>query len=83
MMKKVMVLLLALALVGAFSLPVPAQDKIAGTIQALDRVGKKITIGGTEYGLSDEAVRTTFNLGEAVEATVKGNVVTKLVRLLQ
>ena len=83
MIKKVMVLFLALAFVAAFSLPVLAQDTIAGKIQALDKVGKKITIGGTEYGLSDEAARTTIKVGEAVEATVEGNVVRKLARLLQ
>lgn len=83
MIKKLMVLFLALALVGAFSLPVLAQDTIAGKIQALDKVGKKIIIGGTEYALSDEATQTTFKVGEAVEATVEGNVVKKIARLLQ
>jgi hypothetical protein len=83
MMKKLLVLFLALALVAAFSLPVLAQDTIAGKIQALDKVGKKITIGGSEYGLSDKAAQATFKVGEAVEATVEGNVVKKLARLLQ
>jgi hypothetical protein len=83
MMKKLLVLFLALALVVAFSLPVLAQDTIEGKIQALDKVGKKIIIGGTEYALSDEAAQTTFKVGEAVEATVEGNVVKKLARLLQ
>jgi hypothetical protein len=82
-MKKIPVLFLALSLVAAFSLPVSAQDTIAGKIQALDKVGKTIIVGGTEYALSDEAAQTTFKVGDAVEATVEGNVVKKLVRLLQ
>jgi hypothetical protein len=83
MMKKLLVLFLALALVVAFSLPVLGQDTIAGKIQALDKVEKKIMIGGTEYVLSDEAAKTPFKVGEPVEATVEGNVVKKLARLLQ
>jgi hypothetical protein len=83
MMKKLLVFFLALALVVAFSLPVLAQDTIAGKIQSLDKIGKKITIGGTEYALSEEASQTTFKVGDAVEATVEGNVVKKLARLLQ
>ena len=82
-MKKLMVFVLALALVVAFSLPVLAQDTIAGKIQSLDKIGKKIIIGGTEYALSEEAAQTTFKVGDAVEATVEGNVVKKLARLLQ
>ena len=83
MMKKLLVFFLALALVVAFSLPVLAQDTIAGKIQSLDKIEKKITIGGTEYALSEEASQTTFKVGDAVEATVEGNVVKKLARLLQ
>jgi hypothetical protein len=83
MMKKLMGLFLVLSLVAAFSLPAVAQDTIAGKIQALDKVAKKIIVGGAEYALSDEAAQTTFKVGDAVEATAEGNVVTKLVRLLQ
>ena len=83
MMKKLMVLFLVLSLGVAFSLPVVAQETIAGKIQALDKVGKKIIIAGTEYALSDEAAQTTFKVGDAVEATAEGNVVKKLTRLLQ
>ena len=83
MMKKLMVLFLVLSLGVAFSLPVLAQDTIGGKIQALDKVGKTIIIAGTEYALSDEAAQTPFKVGDAVEATVEGNVVKKLARLLQ
>jgi hypothetical protein len=84
MMKKLMGLFLVLSLVAAFSLPAVAQEIISGKIQALDKVGKKIIIAGTEYTLSDEAAQTAFKVGDAVEATVEGNnVVKKLTRLLQ
>jgi hypothetical protein len=82
-MKKLLVFCLVLAVVAAFCLPVLAQDKVAGKIQALDTVGRKITISGTEYLLSDEAAKTEFKVGDDVEATVEGNVVKKLDRLLQ
>jgi hypothetical protein len=83
MMKKLSVLFLTAALVAAFSLPALGQDTIAGKIQALDRVGKRITLAGAEYTLSDEAAQTTFKVGDPVEATVEGSVVKKLARLLQ
>ena len=83
MTKKLVVFFLALAVVVAFSLPVSAQDKVTGKIQALDVVAKKITISGTKYSLSDEAAQAKFRVGDGVEATVEGNVVKKLARLLQ
>lgn len=83
MTKKLLVCFLALAVVVAFSLPVLAQNIVTGKIQALDTVAKKITIGGTEYSLSDEAAKTKFKVGDKVEATVEENVVKKLARLLQ
>jgi hypothetical protein len=82
-MKKLLVFCLALAVVVALCLPVLAQDKVSGKIQVLDTAGRKITISGTEYSLSDEAAQTKFKVGDNVEATVEGNVVKKLDRLLQ
>jgi hypothetical protein len=82
-MKKLLVFCLALAMVAAFCLQVLAQDKVTGRIQVLDTAGRKITISGTEYLLSDEAAQTKFKVGDDVEATVEGNVVKKLARLLQ
>ena len=74
---------LAFTVVVAFTLPVPAKDIVTGRVQALDNTAKKITISGTEYVLSDDAAQTTFKIGDDVEATIEGNEVWSLVRLLQ
>ena len=81
--RKLLVCLLAFTVAVAFTLPVLAKDIVTGRIQALDRTGKKITISGTEYALSDQAAQTLFKVGDDVEATIEGNEVTGLVRLLQ
>jgi hypothetical protein len=81
--KLLVVFLLALAVVVAFSLPVLAQEVVTGKIQALDKVAKKITINGRQYSLSDEAAQTQFKIGDRVEATIEGKVVKKLARVLQ
>ena len=83
MTKKSLIFFLAMALLMALSQPILAQDTVAGKIQALDWINKKITIGGTEYLMSDEALQTSFKVGDAVEATLEGNVVRKLALLLQ
>jgi hypothetical protein len=83
MTKKVLVFVLALAVLIAFSLPVSAQNVVTGKIQALDKVAKKITINKKEYSLSDEAAQTKFKVGNEVEATIEGKVVKKLARVLQ
>ena len=83
MQKKLMVFFLILAVAMVYSLPVLAQETISGKIQAIDRVAKTITIAGTKYLLSDEVARTTFTVGDAIEATIQGNEVMKFVKLLQ
>ena len=83
MTKKLLVFLLALAVVVAFSLPVLAQEVVTGKIQALDKTAKKITINGRQYSLSDEAAQAQFKIGDRVEATLEGKVVKKLARELQ
>lgn len=82
MTKKLLVFLLAFAVVVAFSLPAFAGDIVQGKIEALNKVAKKITISGTEYSLSDEAAQVKVKVGDKVEATVEGKVVTKLALLL-
>ncbi len=82
MTKKLLVFFLALAVVVAFSLPSIAQDKVEGKIEALNKTAKKITINGTQYSLSDEAAQVRVKVGDKVEATVEGTVVTKLGLLL-
>ena len=83
MTKKRMVFFLMLVVVMVWCLPVSAQTIVSGKIQAIDRAAKTITIGGTQYLLGDKAAQTPFKAGDTVEATVEGNEVTKLVRLLQ
>lgn len=83
MTKKLLVFLLALAVMVAFCLPALAQEVVTGKIQALDKVAKKITINGRQYLLSDEAAQAQFKIGDRVEATIEGKVVNKLARVLQ
>jgi hypothetical protein len=78
MTKKLLVFFLAFAVVVAFSLPALAQDIVQGKIKALDKTAKTITIGKTQYSLSDEAAQVMVKVGDMVEATVEGKVVKKL-----
>ena len=82
MMRKLLVFFLAFAVVVAFSLPSLAQDKVEGKIEALNKVAKKITINGTEYSLTDKAAQVKVKVGDMVQATVDGEVVTKLQLLM-
>ena len=81
-MRKLAVFFLAIAVVMAFSLTSLAQDKIEGKIEALSKVAKKITINGIEYSLTDQAAQAKAKVGDRVEATVDGGVVTNLKPLL-
>ena len=78
MIKKLAIVLLALAVVAAFSLPVLAQEIIKGKIEALDTDAKKVTINGTEYTMSDEASQAEVSFGDEVEATVQNGIVQDL-----
>jgi hypothetical protein len=82
MMRKLLVFFLAFAVVVAFSLPSLAQDKVEGKIEALNKAAKKITINGTEYSLTDKAAQVKVKVGDMVQATVDGEVVTKLQLLM-
>jgi len=81
MFKKALAVLMILAVVVAFSLPAFAKDTVKGKIEALDKDAKKITINGTEYPLSDEALQTEVAVGDEVEATVEGVTVEALAKL--
>ena len=48
----------------------PGEDGL-GVMEKLDKEGKKITIAGTEYDLSDEAAAAEVAEGDEVEATVE------------
>lgn len=80
MTRKVLVVLLAIAVVVAFTLPTFADETIKGKIEALDKDAKKITISGTEYSLSDKATQVEVAVGDEVEATVDGGVVKTLTK---
>jgi len=78
MTKKLLVFFLAFAVVAAVSLPSLAQDKVEGKVQALNKAEKKITINGTEYSLGNKAAQVIVKVGDMVQATVEGNIITKL-----
>jgi Cu/Ag efflux protein CusF len=75
MTRKVLAVLLAVAVVMAFTLPTFADEIVKGKIEALDKGAKKITISGTDYSLSDEAAQAEVAVGDEVEATVDGGMV--------
>ena len=81
MTKKILTVLLALAVLVAFTLPVLAQDTVKGKIERLDREAKRIIINGEKYLLSDEAVQAEVEVGDEVKAIVDGVTVTKLTKL--
>jgi len=82
MRKKLLILFLAFAVTVAFVLPALAQNVIQGKIEALNKAAKTITIGKTQYSLSDAAAQAKVKVGDTVEATVEGKVVKKLVLAL-
>ncbi|OGW14438.1 MAG: hypothetical protein A3G93_05600 [Nitrospinae bacterium RIFCSPLOWO2_12_FULL_45_22] len=57
----------------------PGEDGL-GVMEKLDKEGKKITIAGTEYDLSDEAAAAEVAEGDEVEATVEGTTVQSLTK---
>ena len=81
MMKKLLVVFLALAVAAAISLPSFAQDKVEGKVEALNKAAKEITINGTEYLLSNKLAQVKVRVGDMVQATIEGNTVTNLVVL--
>lgn len=80
MIKKVLAILIALAVVITFSLPTltMAQGTTKGKVDALNAAEKKITIDGKEYTMSEEAARVEVAVGDEVEATVEGDEVKSL-----
>ena len=82
MMRKLLIFFLVFAVVVAFSLPSLAQETVEGKVQALNKAAKKITINGTEYSLTDKAAQVKVKVGDMVQATVDGEVVTQLQLLM-
>jgi len=77
-MRKLFAGLLVLVVLVAFSLSALVNETVKGKIEALDKEAKKITIGGTEYVLSEEASQTDVAVGDEVEAIMEGGVVKNL-----
>jgi hypothetical protein len=75
MTRKVLAVLLAVAVVMAFTLPSFADETVKGKIEAFDKDAKKISISGTDYSLSDEAAQAEVAVDDEVEATVDGEMV--------
>ncbi|OGP87224.1 MAG: hypothetical protein A2156_09520 [Deltaproteobacteria bacterium RBG_16_48_10] len=75
MTRKALAVLLAVAVVIAFTLPTFADETVKGKIEAFDKDAKKITISGTDYSLTDEAAQAEVAVGDEVEATVDGGMV--------
>lgn len=78
MTRKLLAASLVLVLMVAFTLPALAQETVKGKIEALDKESKKITIGGNEYTLSDEAAQVNVDVDDEVEATIEAGVVKDL-----
>lgn len=74
MLKKMLVIFTALAILVAFCLPAFAET-VKGKVTAYDKEAKKISIDDKEYRLSDEALSTEVAVGDEVEANVEGDVV--------
>jgi hypothetical protein len=74
MLKKMLVIFTALAILVAFCLPAFAET-VKGKVTAYDKEAKKISIDEKEYSLSDEALSTEVAVGDEVEANVEGDVV--------
>jgi plastocyanin len=81
MTRKGVAVLLAIAVVLAFTLPAFADETVKGKIEALDKDAKKITISGTEYSMSEEAAQVEVTVGDEVEATVDGGMVKTLTKM--
>ena len=86
MLKRFLSISLLLAVIAAFTIPAfaeevkaPAPEKqvaaqpvsVKGTIEALDKKEKKVTIDGTVYTLGHRAAKADVKVGDVVEATVK------------
>ena len=78
MVKKLLVVFLALAVTVAVSLPSFAQDNVSGRVGARDKAANTIAINGNEYSLSYKAAQVNVKVGDLVKATVEGNMVIAL-----
>jgi len=80
MLKKILVIFTALAILVAFCLPAFA-GAVKGKVTAYDKDAKKISIDEKEYSLGDETLSTEIALGDEVEADVEADVVKTITKL--
>lgn len=81
MTKKALIIFLVLGLSIAFCFQVLAMEVVKGKVLALDKEGKKISIGDKEYKLSDETLSIEIAVGDEVEAKVEDGVVKTVTKL--
>jgi hypothetical protein len=79
MLKKMLVLFTALAMLTAFCLPAFGET-VKGKVTAYDKEAKKISIDDKEYTLSDEALSTDIALDDEVEADIEADVVNTITK---
>jgi phosphoheptose isomerase len=78
MSKKLLVLLMILAVVATFGLSTLAKAEetiIKAKVEAVNKEEKKIVLSGKEYSLTDEAAQTQVDVDDEVEVTVDNEVV--------
>lgn len=78
MLKKMLVIFTALAILAIFTVPCFAAETVKGKVTAVDKEAKKIKIDDKEYKLSDEAASVEVADGDDVEATVEEDTIKEL-----
>jgi phosphoheptose isomerase len=80
MSKKLLVLIVILALVASFGFSTLAKagEIIKAKVEAVNKEAKKIVLDGKEYAMTDEVAQANVDVGDEVEATVDNEVVTEI-----
>ena len=80
MLKKLLVLAMALAVITTFGLSTlaKAEEIIKAKVEAVNKEEKKIVLAGKEYAMADEAAQVQVDVGDEVEATVDNEVVKEI-----
>jgi len=80
MLKKLVVLVMALAVMTTFGLSTlaKAEEIIKAKVEAVNKEAKKIVLDSKEYSMTDEAAQVQVDVGDEVEATVDNDVVKEI-----
>jgi phosphoheptose isomerase len=72
MLKKLLALVMILAVVATFGLSTlaKAEEVIKAKVEAVSKETKKIVLAGKEYTMTDEVAQANVEVGDEVEATV-------------